>query len=208
MDSSRSGPLSSFIMMLPLIVVPAIALLRPAENGSSIVSDDLSAATEQDPLSDFDELDFDSLVGDPNGGRIPENRTASDNLAETNAPPFSEGMTDPSSGGSPHSMDHLFPDAMPNAMGPSQSMQARLQELQNMGATRTLWFNPGTAGQTGFVAFFPSAQGNVTYRFSAIAESDMNALDDVLRQVKEWQGITQPAAPAFPDADSGMQSGF
>ena len=48
MESSRGGPLTTFIMMLPLIVVPTVAMLKPAGNPVGMVTDFLSASPEGD----------------------------------------------------------------------------------------------------------------------------------------------------------------
>lgn len=60
MDSSRSGLLSTILMTLPLIVVPAVALLRPpGQTGVSTV--DLAASESESELDDsfFDDFDAD-----------------------------------------------------------------------------------------------------------------------------------------------------
>ncbi len=59
MDSSRSGLFSTLIMTIPLIVVPAIALLRPAIQTSGISTNPLSASDDEDDL--FSEFDFDDV---------------------------------------------------------------------------------------------------------------------------------------------------
>ena len=61
MDSSRSGLLSTLLMTLPLIVVPAIALLRPpGQAGISTVALDAADVEEADSLfKDFPELEAD-----------------------------------------------------------------------------------------------------------------------------------------------------
>lgn len=62
MDSSRSGLLSTLIMTVPLIVVPAIALLRPAIQSPGFSTSPLSASSDDDDdlLSEFEFDDFDS----------------------------------------------------------------------------------------------------------------------------------------------------
>lgn len=55
MESSRGGPLTTFIMMLPLIVVPTVAMLKPAGNPVGMVTDYLSASSE-DEASMADDL--------------------------------------------------------------------------------------------------------------------------------------------------------
>jgi hypothetical protein len=63
MDSSRSGLLSTILMTLPLIVVPAVALLRPpGQAGVSTV--DLAASENE---SELDDSFFDDFDDDPAG---------------------------------------------------------------------------------------------------------------------------------------------
>jgi len=66
MDSSRSGLLSTILMTLPLIVVPAVALLRPPGQ-AGIAGVDVAASEDDSGLHDafFDELDgFDADSSD------------------------------------------------------------------------------------------------------------------------------------------------
>lgn len=72
MDSSRSGLLSTLLMTLPLIIVPAMALLRPPNPSASVSSQNLAAddSTEssESPESALsaDELGFpDDFSGQP-----------------------------------------------------------------------------------------------------------------------------------------------
>lgn len=62
MDSSRSGLLSTLLMTLPLIIVPAIALLRPA-GGPSGVSQTIVRGSESPGDASGDELDIEMLEG-------------------------------------------------------------------------------------------------------------------------------------------------
>lgn len=109
MDSSRGGPLTTFIMMLPLIVVPAIAMLKPADGSGGIISDLLNAATgaparpesAEDGAAETQaggQLDsFEALFADD----APEFRT-SDGHASSGPPPFAgEGAGSPD-GVTPH----------------------------------------------------------------------------------------------------------
>ena len=64
MDSSRSGLLSTLLMTLPLIVVPAVALLRPpGQPGVSTAPLDASEVDDVDSMFD----DFDGFDADPSG---------------------------------------------------------------------------------------------------------------------------------------------
>ncbi|HQZ63868.1 MAG TPA: hypothetical protein PLY87_02275 [Planctomycetaceae bacterium] len=66
MDSSRSGLLSTILMTLPLIVVPAVALLRPPGSASGVSTVALDASEDEDVDSIFD--DFDGFDSEPSNG--------------------------------------------------------------------------------------------------------------------------------------------
>lgn len=57
MDSSRSGLLSTFLMTLPLIIVPAVALLRPPGTINGISTAALDASEDDDVDAIFDDFD-------------------------------------------------------------------------------------------------------------------------------------------------------
>ncbi|HCP13336.1 MAG TPA: hypothetical protein DIT89_13465, partial [Planctomycetaceae bacterium] len=59
MDSSRSGLLSTLLMTLPLIIVPSIALLRPAGGPAGVAQTVAQGAQTPDDSPDdfFDGLD-------------------------------------------------------------------------------------------------------------------------------------------------------
>ena len=83
MDSSRSGLLSTLLMTLPLIVVPAVALLRPpGQAGISTSSLDASEDEGVDSLFDFDGFDT-----DPSGAFKKEqtDRSDADDLDRVNS---------------------------------------------------------------------------------------------------------------------------
>lgn len=83
MDSSRSGLFSTLIMTIPLIVVPAIALLRPAIQTSGISTNPLSASDDEDGDL-FSEFDFDDVSREgltnrrPPGQKSPDRSESSD----------------------------------------------------------------------------------------------------------------------------------
>ncbi|MEZ6059824.1 MAG: hypothetical protein R3C19_05635 [Planctomycetaceae bacterium] len=189
MDSSRGGPLTNFIMVLPLIVVPLIAILRPAERGSGVTSDDLSAASMGDALDDFGDLDFDSLnSADENGGFL-QNSGRRDDFETRGGSAFSDQPTAlrQDFGNRQTAATLRVPENSP------VDQQQRFTELSRMGASRTMWFNPGSSRSVGFAAFFPAGDGIISYRFESIASSETAAMDDVIRQVREFQGAS-PAA--------------
>ena len=103
MDSSRGGPLTTFIMTLPLIVIPALALLRPADQEGSLLHSLLSAGTravngdasdsvdgdqESDPFADlFSEVSessagFEADETEPNAAADPDGGLDADLFAE------------------------------------------------------------------------------------------------------------------------------
>ena len=195
MESSRGGPLTTFIMMLPLIVVPTIAMLKPAgENG--VVSDLLSAATGGSEASPEDAPAFpesDSIEdifgpsSDDGFGAAAETETLQD------APVFSEVdpgtllsdfdlLDDPAQAVSPVApSDAVFP-ASPVERVDSQEL---LRQLEPFNVSRSLWFSPD--GQSaGFVAFLDDGRG-LRYRFEAVAATRDAAVRDVIMQIQEWQ---------------------
>lgn len=75
MDSSRSGLLSTLLMTLPLIVVPAIALLRPPGPISGVSTAALDASEDDD----FGIPGFDELTGTtPSDEKKPKRSKSSD----------------------------------------------------------------------------------------------------------------------------------
>lgn len=204
MESSRGGPLTTFIMMLPLIIVPAIAMLRPASQEGSLLSELLSAATGEKPTPDSTaESDSDSAEealeqlfsqGDEDSGD-----KAFDDSSEVDAELFSEAA-----GEIPGAQkDAIFDDAPPLSpldMGTISVADNSIQDsgtkdlldrLQKMGAVRILWFSPGES-QAGFVAFFRAGEGIVSYRFEAVAASRDAAVRDVIGQAEEWMRTSGP----------------
>lgn len=205
MDSSRGGPLTTFIMMLPLIVVPAIAMLKPANQEGGLVSSLLSAASnatsgqqDADSLNGAPEFDgvpdeFDAIFGDSSATQsLPEKSAGSDDalfqeaagdaLADGFSADFSSSAQPPAQPQPPTEMgDVSVPDASPDA-----DEAQLLNQLRQMGAARTLWFSPGPQA-AGFVAFFPAGRGVVSYRFEAIAANREAAIRDVIQQASAWK---------------------
>lgn len=200
MESSRGGPLTTFITTLPLIIVPAIAMLKPAGDGPGLVSSLLSASSEQSKSAEsadttggdapgFGDVEdeFDALFGDSS-----DSSSFKEVDADTGIPEFQEASGDSlidnfaTDFGTPVSSAAAPPTVSVNGQAAESSEQQLLSSLQKMGAKKTLWFSPG--GQTfGFVAFFPDGPGMVSYRFEAIADSRMAAVEDVIRQVRSWK---------------------
>lgn len=192
MESSRGGPLTTFIMMLPLIVVPSIAMLKPAGENGSILSGLLSAASSEG----------ESQEADDSGGDVFSEFLESDPVAED---------SEPTDGGFSE-LDELFAEASgmsvndnsgpANVAAPFNSnsgsdrnfqpgletpqTEPLMRELQQLGTTRTLWFEPGR-GMFGFVAFFKAGNGIMSYRFESIAASKAAAMQDVIIHARNWQ---------------------
>lgn len=205
MESSRGGPLTTFIMMLPLIVVPAIAMLKPTDLKEGWTSRLLSAASAPetdesvDSAPQFDEVtdEFESLFGEELSsppadttphteddlfheaiGGAPIDAFSTDFAPQDNSP--AARVQNSSSGG-------LASPQFPKA---DASVAPLMEQLQRMGVSRTLWFTPGN-GMVGFVAFFKADRGMVSYRFESIARSQPDAIQDVMQQVREWQKASE-----------------
>lgn len=194
MESSRGGPLTTFIMMLPLIVVPSIAMLKPAGEDGSILSGLLSAASSKDE-SQADELAGDGfsefsefLESDPVAELSESAETGFSELDQL----FSEasGMSLDDSAGTanasaPAATNAAWGGNFPSNSGDTQT-ESLMRELDQLGTTRTLWFSPGRE-MFGFVAFFKAGNGIMSYRFESIAATRAAAVQDVVLQARNWQ---------------------
>lgn len=196
MDSPKGGPLTTFIMMLPLIVVPTIAMLKPADS-SGLVSSLLSAASgdraadSQEPADDdvFAAADeeFEALFGDAsppaNNQFVNEDNPAllQEAVGDSLNAPFSSDFGPPM-----QAQTRQTPSAAFSAQDTDAVTQQLLNQLSAAGATRTVWFSPGE-NTHGFAAFFTVGPGIVSYRFEAIAGTRAAAVQDVIRQFQMWQ---------------------
>lgn len=88
MESSRGGPLTTFIMMLPLIVVPAIAMLKPADGSGGILSDLLNAATGNQSANDATGASADAEGNGPGGTDVDSFEALFGDGAAVEAPAF------------------------------------------------------------------------------------------------------------------------
>lgn len=213
MDSSRSGLLSTLLMTLPLIVVPAIALLRPA-GGPSGVSQTVARGSEASEENPGAELDIDLPAGfDESLADAPEF-----NPEETPAPAptskdngFDDLLPDSSPAPPPKAGNTLKPRESADSIGsdpfqqldsdshtgnpPDQTAdpeidaatEASIRQLQALGAIRTLWFVPGTTTTHGFAAFFRGETELIRYRFEATGPTRSACVEDVLQQVRQWR---------------------
>ena len=200
MDSSRSGPLTTFIMMLPLIVVPAIAMLRPIDTENGWVSKLLSASDgakspdseldAPDPVNPADE--FSAIFGDDSAISTVGNAGASSEAlfreaaGESPSANFSEEFQTASATAGEQTPHASFGPISQTDATLNDSTARLIAQLMDMGVTRTLWFSPGDQ-TVGFVAFFRADQGMLSYRFEAIADSRAAAIQDVMQQVSDWQ---------------------
>lgn len=189
MESSRSGPLTTFIMMLPLIVVPTVAMLKPADLKEGWASLSLSAS-DQTVTSESanDAPEFGAEVDDfEDFGMFGEESEPSTEAGDDgNDALFREVFDDPITA---DTADFAEPPAVgtSGALGVQNADIAPLMtQLQKMGATRTLWFTPGNQ-MVGFVAFFEPDRGKTSYRFESIALSQAAAAQDVIQQVRIWE---------------------
>ncbi|MCA9047273.1 MAG: hypothetical protein KDA89_01000, partial [Planctomycetaceae bacterium] len=164
--------------------------LKPAINDSGLVSKLLNAATGSDSAEK--ESGPENSVQDDFAAEFPEFSDAEHEFSELTAPLFDSSVSTASNSG-----QRTMPGASLNAdskpfgsAGTTGDLASLTEQLERLGATRTIWFSPGSEQTIGFVAFFAS-DGMVTYRFEAIAESRSAAVQDVLRQVQEWKTATR-----------------
>ena len=200
MESSRGGPLTTFIMMLPLIIVPTIAMLKPVDQKGSLLSSLLSAASPNDSSGEAtDALGFpeDQLSAEPFGqdSGLTGEFAGVDDFSDLEAALLAEasdGLGKPGPSSAPRAGVLVNNrSSAPNFPGKSPGLddadtEHLLSLLRQLGVTRTLWFSPGDPQSVGFVAFFQPGQGLITYRFEAISSSRSAAATDVLMQVKTW----------------------
>ena len=201
MDSSRSGLLSTLLMTLPLIVVPAIALLRPAGGQVGVAQ---TAAQGSESPEDLLELEpFDPLetppadapkfpAETPTESPAPATKNSIDDLlpnqkrstaVETATPESGDPFQQPSANDS----DAESPGGQPENLGEDAATEGCLRQLNAMGAIRTFWFVPGTAETHGFAAFFRGETELVRYRFEATGTTRSACAEDVVQQVKQWR---------------------
>jgi hypothetical protein len=188
MESSRSGPLTTFIMMLPLIVVPTIAMLRPADLKEGWASRLLSASDNSaasDSVTDAPEFgagmdDFDEL------GLFSDETNKSASTDEDPDALFSEVLGESFSSLAP---EEPPADSSAEIKPADANLPPLMARLEKMGVTRTLWFTPGNK-MVGFAAFFEADRGTMSYRFESIARSQDAAANDVIQQVLAWRQET------------------
>jgi hypothetical protein len=158
MESSRGGPLSTFIMMLPLIVVPSIAMLKPAGQEGSMLSGLLSAASPKEDAHSAEEIAdavFAEIPGDTGSEFEPDfgDLTSSDDEFELmNSQLFDEA---PASGSVNNlsASPQLSTRGSGNPFAPisgTNNTDQLLTALRQMGSTNSIWFDPGDGQLTKF----------------------------------------------------------
>lgn len=204
MESQRSGILSTFIMTIPLVIVPALAIFRPPVPTSGFASTDLGAADEaaqDDALSEFDlepmsvpEGIPDSEEADEHESEVSERRSDAPRpgaSSEANdSPPVKLTPAIPEHPSDPFSADGSSPEIAPSsAPEPSEASETILiQQLNELGAMRTFWFAvPESETETGLAVFFRGDSDNMVYRFEAVGTSREDVLRSVHQQVSRWK---------------------
>lgn len=205
MESSRSGLLSTLLMTLPLIVVPAIALLRPPGQVGSVSTSPLEASNdpEEELLEEFDIVEpqseprrnrtnrdadvardeFDELFrespSDSDLTSADTKRSAEQNTAEA----FDTDLTNPFD--FEESSD--APPAEQTTPKTSGGAERIVEELNVQGALRTMWFEAGSRTPVGFAAFFRGQTELTRIRFEAVGQSREECAKNVLNQVRQWR---------------------
>jgi hypothetical protein len=209
MESQRSGILSTFIMTIPLVIVPALAIFRPPVPTSGFTSTDLGAADEaapDDALSEFDLEPMPAPVGIPESeeadeedadeheSEVSDRRSDSPRpgaSSETNtSPPMKLTPAIPEHPSDPFSADGSSPETAPSDdPEPSEASETILvQQLNELGAMRTFWFAvPESETETGLAVFFRGEEDNIVYRFEAVGTTRESVLRSVHQQVSRWK---------------------
>jgi len=214
MDSSRSGLLSTLLMTLPLIVVPAMALLRqPGQNAAvSTTRLDASENGEDDFLNELDSLDLSqdtsersptkTTSSEPSDedtdwlfeeGSAPDTKTApklsskrSSRTQKTDrlgADPSGDSETNEEESGAPPDFDDEFREIPESTIGVDET----IEQLNAMGALRTMWFEASDRSPVGLAVFFRGNVENERIRFEAVGQTREDCASDVMKQVNQWQ---------------------
>lgn len=208
MDSSRNGLLSTLLMTLPLIVVPAIALLRPPGQGAGVSTSPLDASdsSDDDFLSDLTDLEtalndpqkdkakqssedtseFDGLFEEAGEEASDANRTQNDERNQGAAPARPHGESNPFVPFEPDDRDGTPSDPDLDET-PGGGAEGIVNHLNSNGALRTMWFDAGPKSPVGFAAFFRGKTDLVRFRFEAVGQTREECARSVLDQVRRWQ---------------------
>ncbi len=197
MDSSRSGLLSTLLMTLPMIVVPAIALLRPPGQPAGISTSSLDAAdTLQDEMfSEFDVTGNESEQPKKSAENSPRSLTEEfDGLFEVESPDINDAggrnsnardskTLNPFDGESDGWIEEERAEVEPSPV----SAEKIVEQLNMLGALRTMWFDAGPKSPVGFAVFFRGETELMRIRFEAVGRSRQECAQSVLDQVSKWQ---------------------
>ncbi len=221
MDSSRSGLLSTLLMTLPLIVVPAVALLRPpGQAGVSTAPLDAAEVDDVDAMfDDFEDFGVESSGAfkkepqetdkrrnerDANrqesvekglldemdvtaNGRSESSETRFGRPPMTSSDPFMDGSS--AHDESRITRSESTSDANADAEVHAEKADAKkiVEQLNSLGALKTLWFAAGDKKPVGLAVFFRGDSEQTRIRFEAVGVSRDECAEDVLQQVKRWQ---------------------
>lgn len=221
MDSSRGGLLSTLLMTLPLIVVPAIALLREPGMLPGVSQTPLDASDTDESLGDpmLDDL-FGTDDSNPRSKPRPRGSDSRPSVDDTESP-FTEVPDDPvpefdneAAPGDPFEVnpppgsgdtkgrpdrDRKTPNGIPDDLEPRSEDDSAadhvriIKQLESEGALRTLWFEPSATHPVGLAVFFRGQTELVRIRFEAVGRSRDACARDVLQQVHRWRQEQQDA---------------
>jgi hypothetical protein len=205
MESSRSGLLSTLLMTLPLIVVPAVALLRPPGRIASVSTTPLEAKDDsaEELLDEFDIVESESELRGMRAGRAADyasdefdelfadspsasnSRSADTDRASTqdSAEALNEDLSNP------FDLEESSYDSVTDRknIGTAGGAERIVEELNVKGALRTMWFEAGARTPVGFAAFFRGQTELTRIRFEAVGQSREECARNVLNQVRQWQ---------------------
>lgn len=213
MDSPRGSTFTNVLMMLPMVVVPTLALLQMPENKGSLLSKLVAAATGQtedspDPNAEQAAASAEDIWSAIEGasaspddevedafGSMGEELSSPFGTKQELASPFNDA-TDTAFAEDPPVV-RSTPSASPPAVlnGPrmtpvsvpeNQQVSQLLTQVDALGAKKTMWFGPG-GGQFGFIAFVNSGPNQVSYRFEAISSSPEAAVAEVIGKIEMWR---------------------
>jgi hypothetical protein len=205
MESSRSGLLSTLLMTLPLIVVPAMALLRPPGRMPSVSTTPLEATdgSAEELLDEFDIVEseseprktrpdretdgaseeFDELFEESPSAGNSRSADADRPLKRDSTEAFDKDLSNP------FDLEESSDDSLTGPQTPKTAGGAEriVEELNVNGALRTMWFEAGSKTPVGFAAFFRGQTELTRIRFEAVGQSREECARNVLNQVRQWQ---------------------
>jgi hypothetical protein len=211
MDSSRSGLLSTLLMTLPLIVVPALALLRQPGQDVSVSTTRLGASEtgEDDFLNELDSLDLsqetsergspktaspdpsdediDWMFGDEESPAGSKPAPKSSSTGSPRAPRSGRSVADSATTGEDSGTSPDFDDEFREVEVSTISVDETIEQLNAMGAVRTMWFEASDRSPVGLAVFFRGDADNERIRFEAVGQTREDCASDVMKQVDQWQ---------------------